>query len=240
MGIYTRSLTVSILFFLVFSLGAEAQKKKKNKKKNKSVPAQVMVNELDSISYGLGMGMAKNLQKVGIDSINVDAYTKGLLTVFKGDSTLLSEASIQDLLDNYVKVKSAEKIAKEIEKNENYLLKNKMRPEVDTLPSGLQYEVLEEGFGPKPKPESEVTVNYVGKLIDGTIFDSSIERGEPATFKLNQVIPGWTKGLQLMSPGAKYILYIPAELGYGVKGAGNSIPPNATLIFEIELLNVNY
>ena len=120
-----------------------------------------------------------------------------------------------------------------------FLEENAKNDSVVQTTSGLQYMVLQEGTGAKPGPTDEVTVHYTGRLLDGTVFDSSVERGEPATFKLNQVIPGWTEGLQLMSEGSKYRLFIPSELAYGSKGAGEQIMPNSTLIFDVELIKVN-
>jgi len=239
MGIYTRSLIAITLVLFSFSTGVNAQKKKKKKKKSETeVVTPLMVNELDTVSYALGMGVAKNLHSSGLDSVNIKAFNEGFLNVFNGDSTLISEADVQLLLSSYFQGLAEEQQNKYLKEGEDFLAKNKLRPEVDTTTSGLQYEVIIEGQGVHPTPTNEVTVHYTGKLLDGTVFDSSVERGEPITFNLGQVIPGWTEGLQLMQPGAKYILYIPSNLAYGAKGAGADIPPNATLIFEIELIDV--
>ena len=126
-----------------------------------------------------------------------------------------------------------------MEQGQQFLEENSRREGVTTLPSGLQYEVLQEGSGDKPGPASRVTVHYEGRLTDGKVFDSSYKRGQPATFGVNQVISGWTEGLQLMPTGAKWRLFIPAELGYGARGAGGSIPPNAALVFDVELLSIS-
>lgn len=240
MGIYTRSLIAITLVLFSFSTEVNAQKKKKkNKKKNDTeVVAPLMVNKLDTVSYALGMGVAKNLQSSGLDSVNMKAFTEGFSKVFKGDSTLISEDDVQLLLSSYFQKLAEEQQKKYLKEGEDFLAKNKLRPEVVTTTSGLQYEVIKEGEGVHPTTTNEVTVHYTGKLLDGTVFDSSVERGEPITFNLGQVIPGWTEGLQLMQPGAKYILYIPSNLGYGAKGAGADIPPNATLIFEVELIAI--
>jgi FKBP-type peptidyl-prolyl cis-trans isomerase FklB len=222
-----------------FSTGVNAQKKKKKKKNSKTeIIAPIILSELDSVSYSLGMGVAKNLQSSGLDSVNMNAFNMGFTQVFNGDSTLISEEDVQLLLSNYFNALAAKKKENEIEIGKEFLAKNKLRPEVVTLPSGLQFEVIEKGEGPYPTPDSEVTVHYTGKLIHGKIFDSSVERGQPVTFKLSQVIPGWTEGLQLMQAGAKYILFIPSDLAYGEKGAGADVPPNATLIFEVELIAI--
>ena len=125
-----------------------------------------------------------------------------------------------------------------IEQGKAFIEENKKRPGIVTLPSGLQYEVINEGTGKKPKATDQVRCHYEGTLVDGTLFDSSIQRGEPAVFGVNQVIPGWVEALQLMSEGAKWKLYIPSDLGYGARGAGEMIPPHSTLVFEVELLEV--
>jgi FKBP-type peptidyl-prolyl cis-trans isomerase len=240
MGIYTRSFIVIILVLFSFTSDLTAQKKKKKKKKGEveAPAAPLLVNELDSISYALGMGVAKNLQSSGLDSLNMKAFDEGFIQVFNGDTTLISEADVQLLLSTYFQGLADKQREKFIKEGEDFLTENKLRPEVETTASGLQYEVIVKGEGPHPTTTSEVTVHYTGKLLDGTVFDSSVERGEPITFNLGQVIPGWTEGVQLMQPGAKYILYVPSDLAYGEKGAGADIPPFATLIFEIELIAV--
>jgi FKBP-type peptidyl-prolyl cis-trans isomerase FklB len=164
---------------------------------------------------------------------------KGFEAVFAKDSTLIDPQDVQALLNEYFMELSQARLEANKREGELFLAKNKLRPEVDTLPSGLQYEILEPGSGNSPTATSEVTVHYTGKLLDGTVFDSSHKTGKPATFNLGRVISGWTEGLQLMKPGAKYILYIPSNLAYGTQGAGADIPPNATLIFEVELVEVN-
>jgi FKBP-type peptidyl-prolyl cis-trans isomerase FklB len=131
------------------------------------------------------------------------------------------------------------KTAQQQEASAAFLAENSKRPEVTTLPSGLQYEVLQEGSGQKPGPTSRVTVHYEGRLADGSVFDSSYKRNQPATFGVNQVISGWTEAMQLMEPGAKWRLFIPSELGYGARGAGGSIPPHAALVFDVELISVS-
>ena len=238
MGIYTRSLIAVVIVLFSFSTEAIAQKRKKKKKAETETPAPpIMVNELDSISYALGMGVAKNLHSSGLDSVNMRAFDEGFGQVLKGDTTLISEAEVQLLLQNYFQGLAEKQRERFIKEGKDFLAENKLRPEVDTTASGLQYEVIVKGEGPNPTTTSEVTVHYTGKLLDGTVFDSSVERGEPITFNLGQVIPGWTEGLQLMKSGAKYILYIPYDLAYGENGAGADIPPYSTLIFEVELIS---
>lgn len=240
MGIYTRSLIVLIVLFL--SVGSEgmAQKKKKNKKGKAKTETLSLNTKLDSISYALGMGMAKNLKGSGVDSLSMVAFNGGINDVFKGDSTLIDQDEVQRILQDYFQNLASQEAVRNEKAGEAFLAKNKLRPEVKTTESGLQYEVVVQGEGPKPSASDMVTVHYEGQLLDGTIFDSSYERGQEIQFALNQVIPGWTEGLQLMSPGAKYILYIPSDLAYGERGAGSDIPPNSTLIFTVELLGVDY
>jgi FKBP-type peptidyl-prolyl cis-trans isomerase FklB len=239
MGIYTRSLGLFLILFLLVSPEGMAQKKKKSKKSKETQSLQLNT-QLDSISYALGMGMAKNLMNSGVDSLGSDAFNAGLTAVFKGDSTLINEADIQVLLKNYFTGLAEKEGERNLAEGEAFLAENKLRPEITTTASGLQYEVINPGDGEKPTADDKVTVHYEGMLLDGTIFDSSYERQQEIQFGLSQVIPGWTEGLQLMSPGAKYILYIPSNLAYGERGAGADIPPNSTLIFTVELLSVDH
>jgi FKBP-type peptidyl-prolyl cis-trans isomerase FklB len=199
----------------------------------------------DSISYTIGMSVGKNLTRDSI-TFNPEALLRGIMDA-SGDSSThaLTEAEMMACmqnLQNEMMAKRAEtqKMAGEKAKMEGeaFLAENAKKPGIVTLPSGLQYRVITEGKGKKPMATSTVTVHYAGRLLDGKEFDSSIKRGEPATFPLNGVIKGWTEGLQQMTVGSKYELFIPAALGYGEAGAGGVIPPNATLIFEVELLAI--
>jgi len=198
----------------------------------------------DQASYTIGYNLGRSL-KINDVKANTDLLIKGLQAGLTGEQPLLTEAEMQTCMQDFQQTmtrQQQEKRKVQGEKNkvegEAFLAKNKARPEVKTTASGLQYEVLKEGSGPTPKATDTVTVHYTGTLIDGTKFDSSVDRGEPATFVLNQVIPGWTEGVQLMSAGAKYKFYIPSTLGYGEQGAGGVIGPNAPLIFEVELLSI--
>jgi FKBP-type peptidyl-prolyl cis-trans isomerase FklB len=199
----------------------------------------------DKISYSIGMNIGKSLKR---DSITIvpEAFLRGI-TDAKGDSAqyLMTEQEVQECLTTFqeeMRTRKADNAKAQSEKNriegEAFLAENGKKEGVVTRPSGLQYKVLNEGKGKTPKETSTVTVNYAGRLLDGTEFDSSYKRGEPATFPLNGVIRGWTEGLQLMKEGAKYEFYVPASLGYGENGAGGVIPPNATLIFQVELVAV--
>lgn len=202
--------------------------------------------EIDKISYALGLSMGNNFRSSGIETLNIADFADGVAAVFAGATPKMSYEDAKTEIRNYfmaleAKQQEAAKKMGEVNKaaGEAFLAENAKRPEVTTTASGLQYEVLTEGTGEKPAASDSVTVHYTGKLIDGTVFDSSVDRGEPATFGVTQVIAGWVEGLQLMSEGAKWRLYIPGELAYGANGAGNLIGPNATLIFDVELLKVN-
>lgn len=201
---------------------------------------------LDRISYALGLSMGNNFRASGITEINVQDFADGVAAVFYGSTPKMSydeaKAEIQAYFTEMEKKQRA--AAEEIGKanaaaGEAFLADNGKRVEVRTTPSGLQYEVLTEGDGPRPEANDQVEVHYTGKLIDGTVFDSSVDRGMPATFGVTQVIPGWVEALQLMKAGSKWRLFIPSNLAYGPNGApGSPIGPNATLVFDVELLKV--
>ncbi len=210
--------------FLFFSTGLKAQN---------------VYNNMDSVSYSLGILMAKNLKQQGMSEINLESLKAGFSDVFEGNALKVDINQANQMVQAHMQAQQAKAYAGEIEAGKKFLEENATRSEVNTLPSGLQYEVIEAGSGDKPSATDEVTVHYRGTLLDGTEFDSSYKRGEPATFGVNQVIAGWTEALQLMSEGAKWKLYIPENLGYGERGAGGQIPPYATLIFEVELISVN-
>lgn len=202
-------------------------------------------NELDRLSYALGLSMGNNFKSSGIESINVQDFADGVAAVFYGSTPKMSYDDAKEEIRKFftaLEEKQREAASKMAEVNkaagEAFLLENGKRAEVKTTPSGLQYEVLAEGNGPKPEANDQVEVHYTGKLIDGTVFDSSVDRGVPATFGVTQVIPGWVEALQLMNAGSKWRLFIPSQLAYGPQGAGNIIGPNATLIFDVELLKV--
>ena len=199
-----------------------------------------LANDAAKASYSLGYRFAENVQRQFPDAIDSEPFVRGVRDLLTGQEPAVSDAEAQRVLTAMMEARQAQAANQAVENLEEglaFLEKNAQREEVKTLESGLQYEVLEDGQGGKPEATDTVTTHYEGRLIDGTVFDSSYQRGEPASFALNQVIPGWTEGLQLMSPGAKYRLYVPADLAYGDRGAG-SIPPNSTLIFDVELLAV--
>lgn len=202
--------------------------------------------ELDRISYALGLSMGNNFRSSGIEKINVADFADGVNAVFTGEKPRMTYDEAKEEIRKFFtemerrQQEAAQAMAKvNAEAGEKFLKENGGRPEVVTTASGLQYEVIKEGEGASPKPGDNVTVHYTGKLIDGTVFDSSVERGQPATFGVTQVIPGWVEALQMMKEGAQWRLYIPSALAYGPNGAGPTIGPNATLIFDVELIKVN-
>ena len=198
-----------------------------------------MTTELDKFSYSLGMDIANNILQANFDSLAIEQLTKGLADVLQKKETALSKEDAAQIIQMYMMKMQAEKSAKTIEAGKNFLAENAKRSGVITLPSGLQYEVITAGTGEKPTLTSQVTTHYTGTLINGTVFDSSVQRGEPATFPVNGVITGWTEALQLMPVGSKWKLFIPSDLAYGERGAGGAIGPNETLIFEIELISMS-
>ena len=200
---------------------------------------------MDKVSYALGMGIGRQLNDMGAENLNIDDFAQAIKDVLAGGKTQLdgheAQAIVQDFFqkqEEKQRATAAERHKAQKEQGEQYLAENGKKDGVVTLPSGLQYQVLQEGNGRKPKATDQVKCHYEGMLVDGTLFDSSIQRGEPATFPLNGVIAGWTEGLQLMQEGAKYRFFIPYHLGYGERGAGASIPPFAALVFDVELIEV--
>lgn len=200
---------------------------------------------MDKVSYALGLGIGHQLLQMGAGDLNIDDFANAIKDVLAGNELKVSNRDAQQIVQDYFAQKeekmnaeraAAGKVHKEA--GEKYLAENGKKDGVVTLPSGLQYKVLKEGNGKKPTAKDSVKCHYEGFLIDGTVFDSSVQRGEPAVFGLQQVIAGWTEGLQLMQEGAKYRFFIPYRLAYGEGGAGASIPPYAALIFDVELIKV--
>lgn len=200
---------------------------------------------MDNVSYALGLTIGQQLLGMGGKELNIDDFAAAIKDVLAGRDPLVKPAEAQRLVQAFFAEQEAKQQAAMAEKGkaarvegEAFLAENAKKEGIVTLPSGLQYEVITSGMGRKPKATDKVKCHYEGTLIDGTVFDSSYRRGEPAVFPLNGVIKGWTEGLQLMSEGAKYRFYIPFALAYGANGAGASIPPYAALIFDVELLEV--
>ncbi|MBQ2553617.1 MAG: FKBP-type peptidyl-prolyl cis-trans isomerase [Prevotella sp.] len=200
---------------------------------------------MKKVSYALGLGIGQQLAQMGANDLNVDEFAAAIKDVLNGNELKVSHRDAQGIVQAYFQKKEEKMNAERAQQGkqhkvagEQYLAENGKKDGVVTLPSGLQYKVLREGNGKKPKATDQVRCHYEGFLIDGTVFDSSVQRGEPAVFPLDQVITGWTEGLQLMQEGAKYRFFIPYRLGYGERGAGASIPPFAALIFDVELIEV--
>ena len=193
---------------------------------------------MDKFSYAIGLGIGQNFLSMGAKGIAVDDFAQAIKDVLEGNQTAISHQEAREIVNKYFEELEAKMGAAAIEQGKAFLEENKKKPGVVTLPSGLQYEVINEGTGKKAKATDQVKCHYEGTLIDGTLFDSSIQRGEPAVFGVNQVIPGWVEALQLMPEGSKWKLYIPSDLAYGARGAGEMIPPHSTLVFEVELLEV--
>ena len=193
---------------------------------------------MDKLSYAWGMAMGQQLRGMGVKALDFDAFTSGLKIAFEGGEPEIPVEEAQRLINEYLQElqKKSEEAARAA--GEKFLAENASREGVKVTSSGLQYVIDKEGEGATPTAEDEVTVHYTGRLLDGTVFDSSVSRGEPATFPLNRVIPGWTEGVQLMKEGGKYTFFIPSDLAYGPQGVPNAIPPHSTLIFEVELLKV--
>lgn len=194
---------------------------------------------MDKLSYAWGMLMGQQLRGMGVENLDKKDFDEAIHDAFDGNETKLSPEEAQKIITEYLQELSAKKTAVMKEAGEKFLAENGKKENVVTTASGLQYIVEKEGTGAQPGAEDEVTVHYTGKLLDGTVFDSSVSRGEPATFPLNRVIPGWTEGVQLMKEGGKYTFFIPSDLAYGPQGVPNAIPPHSTLIFDVELIKVN-
>lgn len=226
---YIFFLAVLLVFFNLWSC-----------KNNKSGSLSGEENFDRDASYALGMNLGADIrQTLEIEGINLnfDEFLKGFNDSLKGANTRFTSDEAIDIIETAYNAMTEGKNAEAVQKENAFLAENSKKPGVIVTPSGLQYQVITEAQGPKPTDSSYVMVHYEGKLVDGTVFDSSYERGEPIEFPLDAVIPGWTEGLQLMSVGSKYMLYIPSELGYGPRGWG-SIPAYSTLIFTVELLDI--
>lgn len=210
-----------------------APKKPVPTKTQSTQQSSALKNQLDSVSYAIGLSVANFYHQQGIKSLNSALVSKAINDVYGNKKALLTENEANMCMMRFMNPN----LSKNIQEGEKFLAANKSKAGVKTTASGIQYEVLTEGTGPKPTAADTVTVNYIGTLTNGTEFDNSYKRGEPISFPLNGVIPGWTEALQLMSVGSKYKLYIPAQLAYGMNDNG-PIPGGSVLIFEVELLNV--
>jgi FKBP-type peptidyl-prolyl cis-trans isomerase FklB len=233
-------LLVLALMCVAGSANAQLFKKKKKKKTEETEKMEINMNDtMTKVSYSLGMNIVANLKQQGLDTLDQEAFTEGLKAALAGDSTLITDEESNKVLQAYFTELQEKKTKMAAKEGELFLAGNAKKEGIQVTASGLQYEVITAGDGAKPLATDQVTVHYKGTLIDGKVFDSSYDRGQPATFGLNQVIAGWTEGVQLMSVGAKYKFYIPYALGYGERGAGADIPPYAALVFEVELMKIN-
>ena len=243
-----RISTLSFFIFLAICTSAYAQSKRELRAQVQRLKAEIeqlkepkevdLKDQNKKASYALGVIMASNVQKQGLDSLDLEVVLSAFEDVFSGQELKLPQTEAERVLQQFMQQAMEEKQAMAKERAASFLAENKTKEGVQQTESGLQYKVLKEGSGKSPEAGDKVTVHYKGMLTDRTVFDSSIERGEPVTFGVNEVIPGWTEALQLMQEGDKWILYIPYELAYGERGAGTQIPPFSPLIFEVELLNV--
>jgi FKBP-type peptidyl-prolyl cis-trans isomerase FklB len=220
---------LAICFSTVTLLSCEGQKGKSSVSLKTSA---------DSVSYSIGASIGSNMKKDGLDSLNLDIMKEAIRSAIKGDSLLIDAMTSQSVIQNYLSEKQKQKGDANVAVGKKFLEENKSKPGVKVLPDGLQYMVIKEGTGAMPTANDTVSVHYHGTLIDGTVFDSSVERGEPAEFPVGAVIKGWTEALQMMKVGSKYKLFIPPDLAYGDRAAGPKIGANSTLIFEVELLSI--
>lgn len=217
--------------FIVF-LGAPIYGQKKCKKKMK------LETQLDSASYSIGVNIAQNLKNQGVKELNYEALSKAICDVLESKDLLISEKETGDIVGEFMKETQERRIAENKSNGAAFLEENAKKSGITVTESGLQYEIITEGSGEKPKETDKVKTHYHGTLIDGTVFDSSVKRGEPISFPVNGVIKGWQEALQLMPVGSKWKLYVPYDLAYGERGAGGAIAPFSTLIFEVELLGI--
>ena len=236
----------------VFSAFAQTKPKASAKPQTKlkatvsvtKVPVKEFSNPMDSVSYAVGVLVAQNFKSQNV-TLNPDMVAKGFASVVKGDKLSMTEAECQNVMNSFM-MKNQERQAAESAKQffpnkeagEKFLAANKKKDSVVTTASGLQYKIIKMGTGPKPVATDKVKTHYHGTLIDGTVFDSSVQRGEPISFPVNGVIPGWVEALQLMPVGSKWKLFIPQELAYGIRGGGQTIKPYSALVFEVELLEI--
>ncbi len=224
---------IAILCTTVMVGSCDAQKDAVNNNDNMELKT-----ELDSVSYGIGVNIGKSLASQGMEALNTDAIAQAMSDVLGGSELKMTEEECMQIVTGYMQAAEAQKSQGVIEEGKKFLEENGKRSSVVTLSSGLQYEIMTEGNGPKPVATDKVKTHYHGTLLNGDVFDSSVDRGEPISFPVNGVIKGWTEALQLMPVGSKWKLFIPYDLAYGERGAGAQIGPFSTLIFEVELIDI--
>lgn len=215
-------------------LGLTSCQAQKDESKKNSLTTQ-----MDSVGYGIGISIGQNLKKDNLMDIDAELIASGIKAVFKNDTSLMKPAQAQLVIQRFMQENAQKKGTANLEKGKKFMEDNGKKEGVVTLPSGLQYQIIKAGTGSKPSAADKVTVHYHGTLIDGKVFDSSVQRGQPAQFPVNQVIPGWTEALQLMPVGSKWKLWIPANLAYGERSPGGVIGPNETLVFDVELISID-
>lgn len=193
---------------------------------------------MEKVSYALGLSLASNLKSSGIEKLDYDSFVRGAKHFYDSAEYEMTPEQAHEMINNFFQAAHQEKFASNLQIGSEFLAENSKKEDVVTLPSGLQYTVITQGTGKTPVATDHVECHYHGMLLDGSVFDSSVERGEPAVFGVNEVIAGWVEALQLMQEGSKYRLFIPSNMAYGEQGAGNSIAPNSTLIFDVELIKI--
>jgi len=222
-----------VLFAGIAFLSLTACEGQKNKESKSA-----LTTSNDSVSYAIGVSIGGNLKKDNLDEINVDFIADGIKAAMKNDTSTMKTADAQACIQTFMQSREKKKGEANVEKGKKFLEENAKKEGVKTTASGLQYQVIKEGTGPKPALTDKVSVHYHGTTIDGKVFDSSVERGQPYELGVNQFVPGFSEGLQLMNVGSKYRFVIPSNIAYGERGAGGSIGPNETLVFEVELMAI--
>ena len=230
-------LTYFLFGALVLAL-ASCKEGEKKEAETKTASSSAIATQADSVSYAIGVSIGQNLKRDKMTDVNPDLISTGIKSVYNSDSSIMNGAKAQACIQNYYQAKEKMKGSENLEKGKMFLAENGKKDGVKTLPSGLQYTIIKDGTGSKPKLTDKITAHYHGTTIDGNVFDSSIQRGQPAQFGVNQVIPGWTEALQLMSVGSKWKLFIPSNLAYGEIG-NRGIEPNSVLIFDVELISID-
>jgi FKBP-type peptidyl-prolyl cis-trans isomerase FklB len=233
-----KVLILVVAFISAMTVDAQQKPKPKPKTAVAAAPQPALKTSLDSLSYALGLSLAEFYKQQGIKTVNTTLVSRAINDAMKGGKALLNEEQMNSCITGYLQKVKSEKSAVARKAGETFLANNKSKSGVVTLPSGMQYLIIKQGTGPIPTANDTVRCHYTGTLIDGTVFDSSVERGEPAEFPVNGVIRGWVEALQLMPVGSKWKLFIPSELAYGDNQAGPTIAPGSTLVFDVELLEI--